>query len=190
MKDCGKFWCALVLFSIALSGLGTVAAQSMREDQGLFDKPDGTQSGAKLKSGTPVKPLKRQGFWVEVEVNGTRGWLKVSMVNFGGSANGPSAIDTGRLGGGNIVSTSAVRGLSAKDLIDGKPNFEELKRLEQLSSVNSEIIAFLSDGNITASESKISLTASKSIIGDSAPPVKVNSIPSGSANNPKKDDDW
>jgi hypothetical protein len=65
-----------------------------------------------------------------------------------------------------------------------------LKRLEQLSSVNSEIIAFLSDGNVTASESKISLTASKSIIGDSASPVKVNSIPSGGANNPKKDDDW
>ena len=166
-------------------------AQTLREDQGLFDKPDGTQSATKIKAGTAVKPLKRQGFWVEVQIGAASGWLKVSMVNFGGASGGPTAIDTGRLGTGNIVSTSATRGLSAKDLINGKPNFDELQKLELLNADGPAVLAFMSEGNVKPIEQKISLAPPAK-----AAPVASTGAPSGNAGaggvptKQKKDDDW
>ena len=104
-----------------------VNAQTLREDASLSDKAEGAPGATKLKAGSSVKVLKRQGFWVEVDAGGKNGWLKASQLNFTGATGGPTAIDTGRLGTGNIVATSAARGLSAKDLVSGKPNFEEVK---------------------------------------------------------------
>jgi hypothetical protein len=185
---------AVVWFSgvicAALIGPGSIGAQTVRENQALFDKPDGAQMSVKIKSGSQVKPLKRQGFWVEVDVNGTVGWLRVSMLNFGGTGNGPTAIDTGRLGSRNIVSTSAARGLSAKDLINGKPNFEELKKLEQFEVENSEITAFLLDGSVTAVNQKVSLIPVRPGAIAPAADSKTNLTPNGSTNNEKKQDDW
>ena len=107
----------------------TVNAQTLREDAILSDKAEGAPGATKLKAGSSVKVLKRQGFWVEVDAGGKNGWLKASQLNFTGATGGPTAIDTGRLGTGNIVATSAARGLSAKDLVSGKPNFDEVKQL-------------------------------------------------------------
>jgi len=165
------------------------AAQALREDQGLFDKPDGTLSTIKLKAGTAVKPLKRQGFWVEVQVGTISGWLKVSMINFGGASGGPTAIDTGRLGTGNIVSTSATRGLSAKDLINGKPNFEELQKLEQLNADGATVVAFMSEGNVIPIEQKISLTPPKPAPVSNAG-ATTSTGAGATSSKQKKDDDW
>jgi hypothetical protein len=41
------------------------------------------------------------------------------------------ALDTGRACKGNIVAASAARGLSAKDLLEGKPDYKSLQKLEQ-----------------------------------------------------------
>jgi len=180
----------LLFYCITFFLMGASRAQSLREEQGLFDRPDGTQSIAKIKAGTAVKPIKRQGFWTEVQVGTVSGWLKVSMLNFGGASVGVNVIDTGRLGSGNIVSTSAVRGLSAKDLINGTPNFAELQKLEQLNADASSVIAFMAGGNVIPIEQKIALnpvtTASLANPGGTL----GNASSSATSTKPRRDDDW
>ena len=134
--------------------------------------------------------LKRQGFWVNVEIGSLNGWLKVSMVNFAGPNSGTISIDTGRMGTGNIVSTSAVRGLSAKDLVDGKPNFDELHKLESLNMEMSSVLTFMSEGNVKPQEIKVTLSAPKpisnSVAGTSSGSAGSNNV----TTKQKKDEDW
>lgn len=167
----------------------TVNAQTLREDASLSDKSEGAPGATKLKAGSSVKVLKRQGFWVEVDAGGKNGWLKASQLNFTGSTGGPTAIDTGRLGTGNIVATSAARGLSAKDLVSGKPNFEEVKKLDELSFDPAGIEGFIASGGIVPSKEIVQLAASKPV----AIPTAASSV-NGSAPAPvtkKKDaDEW
>ena len=125
--------------------LFSAQAQTVREEAVLLDKPDGKPGSVKLAAGSPVKTLKRQGFWVEVDAAGKTGWLKVSQINFAGATGGATAIDTGRLGTGNIVATSAARGLSAKDLISGQPNFDEANKLDTLTAQPAVVQSFLVD---------------------------------------------
>ena len=151
-----------LFFTLAGLVSTAVGAQTLREEAALFDKPDGVAQGAKLKVATPLKLLKRQGFWVEVDAGGKTGWLKVSSVSFAGAA-GPVSIDTGRLGTGNIVATSAARGLSAKDLLEGAPNYDEASRLEALALDASGVTAFRSQGGVQPVASVAALSAPRSV---------------------------
>ena len=173
-----------------------VGAQTLREEAALFDKPDGSAQGAKLKAATPLKLLKRQGFWVEVDAGGKTGWLKVSSVSFAGAA-GPVPIDTGRLGTGNIVATSAARGLSAKDLLEGAPNYDEATRLESLALDASGVTAFRAQGGVQPVGNIATLTAPRTVAA-AAPAGGGNSggnsaggaaAPAGNAKK-KGEDDW
>ena len=188
---------ALATLPVLLGILPTAApAQTLREEAALFDKPDGAPQGAKLKAATPLKLLKRQGFWVEVDAGGKSGWLKVSAVSFAG-ASGPVAIDTGRMGTGNIVATSAARGLSAKDLLEGKPNLEEAARLEALALDASGVPAFRTQGGVQPVAPVAALTAPRQVAtaGNAAGTPAGSNAPAGAnapaANGKKKgDDDW
>jgi len=177
------FLCLLMLLCLSANG------QILREDASLSDKAEGAPGTTKLKAGSSVKVLKRQGFWVEVDAGGKNGWLKASQLNFTGSTGGPTAIDTGRLGTGNIVATSAARGLSAKDLVSGKPNFEEVKKLDDLSFDPAGIEGFIGSGGIVPSKEIVQLAASKPV----AIPTAASSV-NGSTPAPvtkKKDaDEW
>lgn len=170
-------------FSIAAHG------QVLREEAALSDKPEGAPGAVKLKAGSPVKVLKRQGFWVEVDAGGKNGWIKAALINFTGSTGGPTAIDTGRLGTGNIVATSAARGLSAKDLINGKPNFDEVKKLDGLASNPAGVESFVLAGGAVPSKEKIQLTAAKPAAPASAAASSAGSAPSNNAKK-KDDDEW
>lgn len=184
----------------ALAWLGLASAQSLRQDVPLMDKPDGAAVGAPLKTGAAVKMLKRQGFWVEVEAGGKTGWLKASLLNFGGATGGATAIDTGRLGTGNIVSTSSARGLSSKDLLSGKPNVEEAAKLDLLVADAAAVGAFMSQGNVKPITEKVALLAVKSAAPAGASSGANSGTSSGAASssakpaaaNPQKktDDDW
>ena len=132
--------------------------QVVKEEVRLFDRPSGVPQGASVPSGTVTKVVERQGFWVRVDINGRTGWIKASGLSFSSVSAGPTAIDTGRLGTGNIVSTSAARGLSAKDLVSGQPNTEELAWLES-RSISSDIQAFLGSGGVVAISGRIQLAA-------------------------------
>lgn len=164
--------------------------QTLREDTVLLDKPDGKPAATKIAAGSPVKALKRQGFWVEVDATGKVGWLKVSQINFAGAAGGATAIDTGRLGTGNIVATSAARGLSAKDLVSGQPNFDEANKLDLLMAQPSAVQPFLVAGGVVAINQKIQLSALRTTAP--AMPANAGVQPAGTTSPAKKkgDDEW
>ncbi len=174
----------LVLLSLASIG---VQAQVVREDSALFEAPDGRLTVINAKAGTPARVLKRQGFWVQVEVGGKNGWIKASALSFSSGPSGPTAIDTGRMGQSNIVSTSSARGLSAKDLVSGQPNTEEVAWLES-RSISSDIKAFLVSGGVVATSGRIHLATPR--------PAAAATAGQGSSgdtkNAPKKknDEDW
>ena len=187
---------AALISTMAVLVSSPVGAQTLREEAALFDKPDGAPQGAKLKAATPLKLLKRQGFWVEVDAGGKTGWLKVSSVSFAGAA-GPVSIDTGRLGTGNIVATSAARGLSAKDLLEGTPNYDEATRLESLALDASGVTAFRAQGGVQPVANVAALTAPRTVAAaapagggnNSGNSAGAASPPSGNAKK-KGDDDW
>ena len=189
----------VAMLGLILSETTALFAQTLREETGLFDRVDGTQSASKLNAGTPVKPLKRQGFWLEVDAGSKSGWLKVSAVNFSSGASGPTAIDTGRLGTGNIVATSVARGLSAKDLLEGKPNFVEAGKLDLLGADAAAVDALRLQGETKLVVLTIALAApAPTPAPPAAPPSATGTQPvaaaagaAATATGKKKDgDDW
>lgn len=148
--------CGILLF--LLIGFCELAiGQVVKEETRLLDKPSGVPLGTSVPSGTATKVIERQGFWIRVDISGRTGWIKASGLSFSSGSAGPAAIDTGRLGTGNIVSTSAARGLSAKDLLNGAPRIEEVAKLTQFIPDKASLMAFGSQGNLVALAQAVSL---------------------------------
>jgi hypothetical protein len=121
-------------------------AQTINGDGALVDKPDGAKVAA-LKAGTPASVLKRQGFWVQVQAASKTGWVRLNQLGFGG-ASGIVALDTGRAAAGNIVSTSVARGLTAKDLLNGKPDLGAVARMDAWVPNSASVDKFSADGGV------------------------------------------
>lgn len=174
------------VFFPSISAVG----QTMREDVIALDKPNGKATSHKFVSGSSVKVVRRDGFWIEVSVAGKSGWIKASQVNFS-SPGGSVAIDTGRMGSGNIVSTSAARGLSAKDLLNGKPNLSDVGRLESIRVDAKDVQAFALAGNLRppSSSIKLSTPAQSSARGTASSAGSAQPASSG-AGKKKNDEDW
>ena len=132
----------LVSFSVFAQVLSI--ATDLKEGQSPESK-----SVKSLPANTIVKLIKREGFWVEVEAAGAKGWVKLSTVNLGAQSIGLNPMDTGRAGKGNIVSTSAARGLSAKDLTLSKPDPAEFSELQKLAISSSDADKFAKSGGLT-----------------------------------------
>lgn len=179
----GCLWGLLSLVSSA------VHAQVVREDGALVDAPEGKTVVINVKAGTAAKAVKRQGFWVQVEANGKTGWIKASALSFSGGAGGPTAIDTGRMGQSNIVSTSSARGLSAKDLVSGQPNLGEVVWLESRSVAPPALQTFLDSGGVVAVTGRVQLTALRSAAAATAAGPAVAGD-AKAAPKKKGDDDW
>jgi hypothetical protein len=166
-----------------------IQAQTARSDTALFLKPDGLASSLLVKTGDSLKVINRQGFWVEVEAApGKRGWVKVSILSFAAGAGGPTAIDTGRMGTGNIVATSSARGLSAKDLLNGAPRPEEVAKLDAFVADRPTVQNFLASGSITQLSQTIELRVpeppSKKSVPEQSETLKVG--PAGPRSEGKK----
>lgn len=139
-----------ISLGIALACTFSVHAQSLNKAADLKASPAGDAKTVKnLPSGTAVKLAKREGFWVEVDAGGIKGWLKLADITMGsGATGGIGALDTGRTGKGNIVSTSAARGLSAKELVAAKPDAQEFESLKSLSVGAQEAEQFAQAGGL------------------------------------------
>lgn len=139
----------LCVVSAWLFLIGSAQAQSITSDTPVLSAPDpSSRVLSNFRVGAIVKIIKRDGFWVEVESGGVKGWVRISSVKFSASA-GVTSIDTGRLGTGNIVATSAARGLSAKDLLEGKSDPKAVDRLNAHRVDLQQIIKFAQEGNLT-----------------------------------------
>jgi len=131
----------------------------MKEDATAMDAPEGKAAAFSAKAGTAVKALKRLGFWVQIEAQGKAGWVKASALSFSAGLGGPVAIDTGRLGRGNIVATSAARGLSAKDLLNGTPRPDDVQRLAGFAVDVAAVQGFTAQGSMQAPARAVALVA-------------------------------
>jgi hypothetical protein len=184
--------CALCL--LFLSNVDLCHAQTVKSEVRLSNKPSGEGQGKQIAIGTTVKVIERQGFWVRIEVENQSGWVKASGLSFSSGSAGPTAIDTGRLGGGNIVSTSAARGLSAKDLLNGSPRIEEVAKMVQYVPETMAVQAFASQGQVIALAQKVSLKVVEPVAVKPAV-VQTDSKPQPSNEKPKSNqkkasDDW
>lgn len=114
---------------------GVVQRETELKDKPFLD----AKTLKKLPPQTSVAILDRQGGWLYVNAGGQHGWVRLLHVSTqppgarSGSAQeieSAAKIATGRSGGGNVVATSGIRGLSEEQLRSAKPAPEELKKLE------------------------------------------------------------
>lgn len=146
-----KLWASI---SLAIVGLLLFVspdsiAQEVPATTGLKVSPDeAAKAAGTIQAKSPVKILKRQGFWIEVEAKGARGWLKASAISFGSPGPGLAGLASGREGKGNIVSTSAARGLSSKELVAAKPNLSQVDALDLLAVDSTAAEAFATSGKL------------------------------------------
>jgi hypothetical protein len=142
-----KFYYFIILFLLLNSGY--VFSQTIKVETPLFDLPDGKATKNILKEGVEVKVLSRKGFWVQIEnPNGLKGWVKVGVIKFSDSKIGTVSIDTGRATTGNIVATSASRGLSAVELEKANPNYQDISLIDAFIPRSENILAFTKEGDL------------------------------------------
>lgn len=186
----------IIVFSMTLNSLlltsGDAFGQSVREETRLLDKPSGEPRGGKIMPGTAVRFIERQGFWIHVEVSSQRGWLRASQIRFSSDQTGSISLDSGRMGSGNIVSISAARGLSAKDLLNGKPNLSDVGRLESIRVDAKDVQAFALAGNLRPPPGSVKLITPAPFSGRGIVPggAGLSQPPSSGSEKKKNDEDW
>lgn len=162
-----KFVVSLLTLAMLLP-LGELQAQMIAKPADLKAEPMSEAKNLKaLQPNTPVKMMKRQGFWAEVEVAGQKGWVKLSDLNMStGVSSGLIQMDTGRSGKNNIVSTSAARGLSGKELIAAKPDPLQFDQLKSLAVSAADAESFSKSGGLQ--------TRTLSLLVAQSPPAASN----------------
>jgi hypothetical protein len=94
-----------------------------------------------LATNTTVDILERRGGWLHISAAGKSGWAKLHQVRVG---DGPQATksgeglailknvgETGRSGSTGIVATTGIRGMSAEELTNAKPDPAAVKAIER-----------------------------------------------------------
>jgi hypothetical protein len=136
-------WLAAGLLAGSLAGAAAAETGTLRSAADLRAAPysDAKLLG-RLDSGARVTVAERRGAWLRVTAAEKRaGWVRLHQVRLGDGSGGASGAEglgmlrsvaeTGRSGSHGIVATTGVRGLSAEDLKNAKPNPQALATLEQ-----------------------------------------------------------
>jgi hypothetical protein len=94
-----------------------------------------------LAANTTVDILERRGGWLRLSAKGTTGWAKLHQVRVGagpevtkpgeGLAILKNVGETGRSGSTGIVATTGIRGMSAEELKNAKPDPAAVKAIER-----------------------------------------------------------
>lgn len=175
----------------ALLMSGPAFSQVFKLDSDLLASEGGTQKVATVKAGASAEVLERKGFWVRVKAAGQVGWVKVTSLQFGASAGGKVGIDTGRLSKGNIVASSAARGMSRGEFLDAEPDERQLAAMLEFAPATAEVDQFRTAGGLIAR--KITpLSAAPVAPAEPQSPQGNGGTPSGRAPKPKEkpSDDW
>ena len=94
-----------------------------------------------LAANTAVDILERRGGWLRLSAAGKSGWAKLHQVRVGEGPEAKSSGDglailknvgeTGRSGSTGIVATTGIRGMSAEELTNAKPDPAAVKTIER-----------------------------------------------------------
>lgn len=133
---------ALLFAPIALS-------QQVKNDTPLVssDQPGAISVGT-VKSGVSAKVLERRGFWVKIDAGGLTGWIKISSLQFGNGGTSKITLDTGRMTTGNIVSTSAARGMTKGEFLESTPDESALALLKSDVPAADAVVKFSEIGRL------------------------------------------
>lgn len=136
--------------AIAARGAGTTVRETgtTRSAVDLMATPyrDAKPAG-QLPAGSAVDILERQGGWMRISAKGKTGWAKLHQVRVGKdpgakSSGGLTVLknvgQTGRSGSQGIVATTGIRGMSAEELKNAKPDPAAVKKVDGYSVTASQ----------------------------------------------------
>lgn len=115
---------------------------------------DAKQVGTVAK-GDALTILDRNGGWYQVKSSAAQGWVRMLSVRRGEAGKSNAAKDvavlsTGRVGTGQIVSTTGVRGLSEAELKAARYDEKELKKAESFGVSKNDASQFAEKGGLLA----------------------------------------
>lgn len=145
---------------LLLAALGLVVAAPLQAEEGatllrdteLRSEPySDARVIAVLKAHTTLTILERRGGWYQARTAGyQRGWVRMSAIRLGELKAGSSGVgetlrflSSGRSGASGVTVATGIRGLSAADVANAKPNHQAVQRLGryQASAVQAQSFA-------------------------------------------------
>ena len=142
------------LLGVTLSAFASTTTHAQSAKAGATLRAEPTASGKVVKvlsEGAPVNVIGRKGFWINVEVSDSEGWLSIKELSASKSGS-KMPINTGRQTKGNIVATSAARGLTAEDLTSANPDFDAFGQLTGLGVTAGDAEQFAKEGSLASRE--------------------------------------
>jgi hypothetical protein len=151
-----------ICVALLLSAAALAAAREYGQLRLATDLLNSPYSDAKVVARLPanarVEILKRQGAWMRVSNGPSSGWVRLHQVRLGESvATRKSGSDvqvlkslksTGKSGGGGIVATTGIRGMSAEQLQNAKPDPAGVQQLERHVASDAAARAFAAEAGL------------------------------------------
>ena len=146
----------LSLILLCASSLALAAPGSVTRATDLKDKPFlDAATLSKLSSGTVVDIQKRQGAWAQVRSpDGKTGWVKIlNLRSAATSSSGATAVNqvlnVARTGSSGSTVTTGVKGLSAEQIRNAKPNPQEVERMKGYGVSGAQAQQFARSSRLT-----------------------------------------
>ena len=142
------------LLGVTLSAFASMTTHAQSAKAGATLRAEPTASGKVVKvlsEAAPVDVIGRKGFWINVKVVESEGWLSIKELSASKSGS-KMPINTGRQTKGNIVATSAARGLTAEDLTSANPDFDAFGQLTGLGVTAGDAEQFAKEGKLASRE--------------------------------------
>ena len=133
-----KFYLISLLILLPTLALSTALAAdlgvALKADKLLAEPFNDAKTVGNMLRGDNVEIITKKGPWLQIKAKKSTGWVRLLSVKRANSAvsNSKGILDvaSGRVGTGQVVSTTGVRGLSAEELKSAKFSEEEVKAME------------------------------------------------------------
>lgn len=138
--------------SLALAAPGSVTRATDLKQQPYLD----SATLSRLPAGSAVDIQKRQGAWAQVRgADGRTGWVKILNLRSGaasGSALGGvnQVLNVARTGSSGNTVTTGVKGLSAEQIRNAKPNPQEVERMKSFAVTGAQAQQFARNSKLTS----------------------------------------
>ena len=102
-----------------------------------------------LPEKTPVKVVKREGGWMQIESSAASGWVRMLSIRMNpvaeqgrGDSGVTSLFNVARTGSSGTAVATGVRGLDKEQIQNAKPNPQELEKLGAFAASKSDAEQF------------------------------------------------
>jgi uncharacterized protein YraI len=147
-------WRVVCVLAVTLSAFASSTTHAQNAKAGATLRAEPTANGKVVKvlsEAVPVNVIGRKGFWINIKVAESEGWLSIKEL-VASKSGSTTPVNTGRQTKGNIVATSAARGLTAEDLISASPDFDAFGQLTGLGVTAGDAEQFAKEGQLSPRE--------------------------------------